>query len=385
MVHEARPQRLDRHRSRSARAHGLEHDTGAAETDALQHRVSAVNRATAKLSALFQCHARTIVGASELVKIPATFDGVAAHRGILARASVAGACDGCEPTHTRRRATRAHESATLTAWDRRVKTHSTDVGMQDVIFAQLVTLQTGAATTARGQPLDPWNLVLNASPVVMLVLIVLVFMSLACWFIIGAKLVVLSRATRASTRFLERFWDPEQGNLWSVERLESIYTSLLQEPRSPLSSVFHAGYVELARVLGSDSPQGGTQKHYGGDIDNIARALRRASGNEITSLESLIPFLATTGSTGPFVGLFGTVWGIMNAFINIGAQKNASLDVVAPGIAEALIATAIGLVAAIPAVMAYNYFVRRIAVLSGEMEAFSSDLLNIVRRHFLAS
>jgi biopolymer transport protein TolQ len=98
-----------------------------------------------------------------------------------------------------------------------------------------------------------------------------------------------------------------------------------------------------------------------------------------------VPFLATTGSTAPFVGLFGTVWGLMNSFISIGAQKSASLNVVAPGIAEALIATAIGLAAAIPAVMAYNYFVRRINVLSAEMDAFSSDYLNIVRRHFLAA
>jgi len=97
----------------------------------------------------------------------------------------------------------------------------------------------------------------------------------------------------------------------------------------------------------------------------------------------MVPFLATTGSTAPFVGLFGTVWGIMNSFIGIGSQHNASLDVVAPGIAEALIATAIGLVAAIPAVMAYNYFIRRITVLESEMESFSNDYLNIVRRHFL--
>ena len=126
------------------------------------------------------------------------------------------------------------------------------------------------------------------------------------------------------------------------------------------------------------------QKHYGGDIENIARALRRATQSEVTNLEAMVPFLATTGSVAPFIGLFGTVWGIMNSFINIGAQKNASLDVVAPGIAEALIATAIGLAAAIPAVMAYNYFVRRINVLSSEMENFSADYLNIVRRHFLA-
>ena len=255
--------------------------------------------------------------------------------------------------------------------------------MRDVIFARLVTLQAGTPV-AGAHALDPWQLILHATPVVMLVLILLVFMSLACWFIIGAKLVVLSRATRASARFLERFWDAERGNVWNVERLEALYASLAREPRSPLSNVFHAGYVELARVLGGDAPHAGQQKHYGGDIDNIQRALRRASANEITSLETLIPFLATTGSTGPFVGLFGTVWGIMNSFIHIGAQKNASLDVVAPGIAEALIATAMGLVAAIPAVMAYNYFVRRVAVLSGEMEAFSNDMLNIVRRHFLA-
>lgn len=258
--------------------------------------------------------------------------------------------------------------------------------MHDAIFARLVTLQAGANAASAGVALDPWQLMLGASPVVMLVLILLVFMSLASWFIIGAKVVRLSRATGASTRFLERFWDPERGNVWDVERLETLYASLASEGRSPLSNVFHAGYVELARVLGSDAPAaGGKQKHYGGDIDNIARALRRAAANEVTSLETLIPFLATTGSTAPFVGLFGTVWGIMNSFINIGVHKNASLDVVAPGIAEALIATAIGLAAAIPAVMAYNYFVRRISVLTAEMDAFSNDLLNIVRRHFLAA
>ena len=94
---------------------------------------------------------------------------------------------------------------------------------------------------------------------------------------------------------------------------------------------------------------------------------------------------ATTGSTAPFIGLFGTVWGIMNSFIEIGGQQNASLPVVAPGIAEALIATAIGLVAAIPAVIAYNYFQRRIRILAIDMDVFSNDFLNIVRRHFLSS
>ena len=255
--------------------------------------------------------------------------------------------------------------------------------MRQVIFANLVTL---GATTTSGKALDPIELISNASPVVMLVLIVLATMSVVCWFIIGAKLVRLGQASRGSERFLDQFWDPQQGNVWSVQRMERLYASLPRDRSSPLASVFHAGYVELARVLGGDrqSQLGPGQKHYGGDIDNIARALRRAMQSEVTNLEAMVPFLATTGSTAPFVGLFGTVWGIMNSFISIGAQKNASLDVVAPGIAEALIATAIGLAAAIPAVMAYNYFVRRINVLSSEMDSFSSDMLNIVRRHFLA-
>ncbi len=253
--------------------------------------------------------------------------------------------------------------------------------MHHVIFANLVTLSAGSSG---GTALNPWELISHASSVVMLVLLVLTGMSVVCWFIIGAKVVRLSQASRESSRFLDRFWDTEQGNVWSVQRLEGLYASIPRDKRSPVASVFHAGYVELARVLGGSDESSRSQRHYGGDIDNVARALRRASANEVTTLESMVPFLATTGSTAPFVGLFGTVWGIMNSFINIGAHKNASLDVVAPGIAEALIATAIGLAAAIPAVMAYNYFVRRINVLASEMENFSSDYLNIVRRHFLA-
>jgi biopolymer transport protein TolQ len=257
--------------------------------------------------------------------------------------------------------------------------------MRQVIFANLVTLQAGSMPTKGASPsLDPWELILHASPVVMLVMLLLAGMSVVCWFIIGSKLVRLSQASRDSARFLDQFWDPQQGNVWSVQRLEKLYGSLPRDRRSPVASVFHAGYVELARVLGGTDESTKSQRHYGGDIENVARALRRASANEVTTLESMVPFLATTGSTAPFVGLFGTVWGIMNSFMHIGAQKSASLDVVAPGIAEALIATAIGLVAAIPAVMAYNYFGRRISVLSSEMENFSSDYLNIVRRHFLA-
>jgi biopolymer transport protein TolQ len=256
--------------------------------------------------------------------------------------------------------------------------------MDRLMFVNLVTLQGAAPAAASGKAghLDPWLLIMGASSTVKLVLVVLALMSLVCWFIIGAKLFRLGRATRQSNKFLDIFWESGRGHgqqAWNSERLESIYSQLAMVNTSPLAKVFHAGYVELARVLGSAGSRGAGAV----DMTNVERALRRASINEVTILETMVPFLATTGSTAPFVGLFGTVWGIMNSFIEIGGQKSASLDVVAPGIAEALIATAIGLVAAIPAVMAYNYFLRRIHVLQTEMDAFQSDYLNIVRRHFL--
>jgi biopolymer transport protein TolQ len=254
--------------------------------------------------------------------------------------------------------------------------------MDRLMFVNLITLQGATpATPAKSSHLDPWQLVMEASPTVKLVLVVLVMMSLICWFIIGAKLFRLGRATRQSNRFLDIFWESGRGSRdWTAERLETIYSQLGVVNTSPLAKVFHAGYVELARVLGSSGQRGNAGA---AEMTNVERALRRASINEVTILETMVPFLATTGSTAPFVGLFGTVWGIMNSFIEIGGQKSASLDVVAPGIAEALIATAVGLVAAIPAVMAYNYFLRRIHVLQTEMDAFQSDYLNIVRRHFL--
>jgi biopolymer transport protein TolQ len=257
--------------------------------------------------------------------------------------------------------------------------------MPNAIFANLVTLQANPVAAKAPVKLDPLQLILNASPTVMAVLVLLAGMSLVCWFIIGAKLVRLSQAARETERFLDQFWDPELGNVWTVERIENLYAILKKVRRSPVANVFHAGYVELARVLSSAeqaqrSAKGGPSSV---TIDNVERSLRRATISEVTSLQTMVPFLATTGSTAPFVGLFGTVWGIMNAFIGIGAQHSASLDVVAPGIAEALITTAIGLAAAIPAVMAYNFFVRRISVLEGEMENFSNDYLNIVQRHFI--
>ena len=236
------------------------------------------------------------------------------------------------------------------------------------------TLLLQAAATAPHR-LDPWQLILHASLVVKLVMLVLAGMSIACWFIIGTKATRMMSAQRSSARFLDVFWSKEEGGAWGPERLEAIYARLPGFDASPLARVFHAGYVELAKVS-----QAGASS---GDIENVERALRRASAGEMTRLENYLPVLATTGSVGPFIRLFGTVWGIMNSFLSIGAERGATLDVVAPGIAEALIATAIGLLAAIPAVMAYNYFIRRIRVIEAETEAFAIDYLNIVRRHFL--
>jgi biopolymer transport protein TolQ len=248
--------------------------------------------------------------------------------------------------------------------------------MNDAIGVNFVLLQTAAGQAATREELDPWKLVLDASPVVKLVMIALVLMSVVCWFIIGAKLVRLARATTQSTKFLDLFWGAESTTDWSPERLEGVYSQVRTYGGSPIAAVFRAGYVELARIASGHSPTGG-------DTENVERALRRSKNAELTGIENFLPFLATTGATAPFIGLFGTGWGIMRSFIEIHDEQSANLAVVAPGIAEALIATAIGLVAAIPAVMAYNYFVRKIRILESEVDAFSSDYLNIVRRHFL--
>lgn len=235
--------------------------------------------------------------------------------------------------------------------------------------------------------LDVTELMMGASPMVKLVMLILFAMSIVCWFIMGAKLMRIIGATRNSRKFLDMFWGSDDGPAWDAARLETVYAQVKGYGSAPLAAVFRAGYVELARVMGANTQADGSYRAAPGsgegDIDNVERALKRTANNELTSLETMLPFLATTGSTAPFIGLFGTVWGIMNSFIGIRNEGSAGIEAVAPGIAEALIVTAIGLLAAIPAVMAYNYFLRRIRVLESEMESFSSDYLNIVRRHFL--
>ena len=228
-----------------------------------------------------------------------------------------------------------------------------------------------ALGAAPANELDIWSLIVNASGVVIAVMVLLVLMSVVGWYIIGYKYFFFARAIRQSDTFEEAFWRGRD--------IQQIYNTAQGLKHSPLSAMFLAGYSELAKLQ-----QGGTvSADREGDLENVERALGKAQLKELTRLESMTPFLATTGSAAPFIGLFGTVWGIMNSFRAIGVMKSASVANVAPGIAEALVATAIGLVAAIPAVMAYNYFQRKISVLTNEMETFQRDFLNIVRRHFL--
>ncbi len=216
----------------------------------------------------------------------------------------------------------------------------------------------------------------GTGPVVKGVLLLLIFFSVVSWGIIMFKMYQIHKAFSDSGRFMDFFW--------KTKRFDAIASQADRFASSPLVALFNEGYSELKQVMETGETKqelGGALSTDLGGIANVSRALRRATNLEVTRLEKYTTFLATTGSTSPFIGLFGTVWGIMVAFIGIGKTGSASLAVVAPGIAEALIATAIGLVAAIPAVMAYNHFQHKIRVLLKEMDSFSTEFLNIVQRN----
>lgn len=218
------------------------------------------------------------------------------------------------------------------------------------------------------------DLALQAGPVVKLVLLILIYFSLVSWAIIFYKATVVQKAIKESDRFLDFFWDKK--------RFDLIGQGIKQFGNSPLATLFREGYHEMLQVkkqpaASSDSGDFSSRMD---TTEIVGRALRRATTQETHRLEKYLTFLATTGSTAPFIGLFGTVWGIMDAFHGIGQTGSASLAVVAPGISEALIATAIGLAAAIPAVMGYNHFLNKVNILIGEMDNFSQEFLNIVER-----
>jgi len=213
----------------------------------------------------------------------------------------------------------------------------------------------------------------------LIVLVILVLLSVVSWAIILQKALSYRIVERQTATFLDVFRRSTK-----FSEVQSVCPSL---PASPLTGVFQAGYAELNaqfRVAGSGqaNPGEAASRPILKSLAAVDRALLRASAMEVNKLEKRVPFLATIASVAPFIGLFGTVWGILITFQRIGLTGSTNLATVGPGIADALIATAAGLFAAIPAVMAYNYFSRRIRVISSEMETFSSDFLNIVRRRF---
>jgi biopolymer transport protein TolQ len=228
-----------------------------------------------------------------------------------------------------------------------------------------------------------FSMVWNAGAVVKLVLFLLLAFSILSWAIIFMKYRLIHKARKETNLFQEIFWKSKS--------LAIAYNDSKQLQYSPVAEVFRVGYQELGRLykmhqeseeaFGKDSADltSGNLVHF----ENIPRALRAAMNSQVTHLGYALTFLATTGNTAPFIGLFGTVWGIMNSFHSIGLRGGASLAVVAPGISEALIATAAGLAAAIPSVIAYNYFSNQVRVLESEMSNFSSDFLNIIERDLL--
>ena len=218
-------------------------------------------------------------------------------------------------------------------------------------------------------PLSIIDLILNASPLVQAVMAVLILASMVSWVIIFQRGFLLAAIRRDATQFENDFWSGERG-------LGQLYVALEERGEAPvgIENIFSSGFKEFTR-----------SKQEGSDPDrvmeNVQRAMRVALSREEERLETHLPFLATVGSTSPYIGLFGTVWGIMNSFRGLATVNQVSLAVVAPGISEALIATAIGLFAAIPAVIAYNRFSAQVEVIVNRFEAFTEEFSSILNRN----
>ena len=248
------------------------------------------------------------------------------------------------------------------------------VGLGSILLGDVLA-QTATALPAHQDTI--LDMVMGSGPVVRAVLVILVAFSVGCWGIALAKSLEMRRARRQSERFIDIFWD--------AKNLATIQTASGDLKESPVAQVFRGGYQELQRLTKAKrgNPAGDEESGEFGGIENVQRAVLRARTQEVTRLERGLTFLATTASTAPFIGLFGTVWGIMTAFRGLSTTTSSSIQAVAPGIAEALVATAVGLAAAIPAVLMYNRFARQVRVLTAEMDTFTSEFLNIAERHFL--
>ena len=216
--------------------------------------------------------------------------------------------------------------------------------------------------------LSLFALVLNASLVVQLVMALLALASLVSWTMIFRKHFVLGRATRAANTFEDQFWS----GIDLVEVFNRI--DVRRTGAAGMERIFHAGFKEFARLRGQKTAEARDV------LSGTERAMRIALGREVEYLEMNLSFLATVGSTSPYIGLFGTVWGIMNSFRALGNVQQATIAMVAPGIAEALIATAMGLFAAIPAVIAYNRFAHDVERLHNRYDAFVDEFSTILQR-----
>jgi biopolymer transport protein TolQ len=250
------------------------------------------------------------------------------------------------------------------------------------LFVLALQLQ-GSAPSAKESTGSVIDLIVDATPVSKAVLVILLLFSVVSWAVVIYKALAFRRIERQTSTFLDVFRRSTK-----FSEVQAVCKSL---EGSPLVGMFRAGYAELnlqlrqsspAGTASAGSPAGAAPRPTLKSLAAVDRALLRASSVEVNKLEQRVPFLATTASITPFIGLFGTVWGIMFSFLNIGAQGSTDLAVVAPGIADALIATAFGLFAAIPALYFYNHFTTKVKLYASEMDDFALEFLNIAERNF---
>lgn len=219
------------------------------------------------------------------------------------------------------------------------------------------------------------GMILDAGLMVKFVLLILLVFSIVSWTIIFIKLRTYRRIRLENEAF--------DADYQESTKLSDLLPAARKYSSSTTAEVFRAGYTEMTKANRMSRDTAKPEEISLSSLDNVERALNRSASTEMTKLESTLGFLATTGSASPFIGLFGTVWGIMETFKSIGARGSATLAVVAPGISEALIATAAGLAAAIPAVIFYNYFLNKSRVMVQEMDNFADEFLNIVERYLI--
>jgi len=230
------------------------------------------------------------------------------------------------------------------------------------------------------QDLSLLGMFINAGPMVKFVMLLLLSFSIASWYIIFMKFILFKKVREESDSFLTMFWKSK--NLAEAARLAR------NTPISPEAQIFTLGYNELQKISQfNQTVEPGAPKTLEmrlAGMENLKRTLTKAEISESERLGKFLNILATTGSSTPFIGLFGTVWGIMSSFQDIGQRGSASLAVVAPGISEALVATAAGLAVAIPAVIFFNYFATQLTDFDNTMQNFSSDFLNLVERDLIS-